>query len=679
MIKDFCLVQSKLRTGYKPVQGSTLMEPVYAPCLTWVGETPSSRGYGYVVFSIDHFSKTVIVYAQSNTRLLTQDVKASLVKICTPINIKDYAVATDPSLVIGLPQDDLLLLEKLDDLFYSSTFISNNFVSLKLQSRDTNNVHLINYLESIGRCRDEYANPIQLSDVAAPAVVRKWASTRKQVDWNLFWNSSILTDEEKDNCRMDCNLQVAYSNKDRDIRKIIERQFYVDYPSRNWVFNILHGVPGSGKTTMIMEDICALNNIPCLYINGDARASINKMIQLVGPSKNAQGVVELTLEESVWGKCLKHNIPLVVFLDEIDTMNTLELKNLGTLATSGKATINTSHYNNRGKSIYYFGAFNPGSINASEFPDSFDDRLMWFSVPKVSQKEKIDYRVISSNSQLNISNKQNIIQDYLVKLEGMKAEHPELESVISNLSFNFTNINLNRCNEDALKWYCDRAIENIIPQPQPVSFKEGEFNNIYIDDVGTVAYVPEVDAKITKFFDKMNEKLAELTRGIQTTKRNRNSTITIADRCYDVFKDLIFTYSSVKEAFNFTIMNRLPEGFVLNVPGATTKAGVDGAPKAIYDALYNYLEKDIEDLHNYLFKTSNSFTSEACYKNNITMLQHVAAQVNSSTASTGPDLSDMVEDVLNGESSGSVILDEWGEVSEALDRNATVSSIKVGK
>ena len=676
MIKDFGLIKSLIRTGYKPVQGSTLMEPVYTECNTMVLETPSSRGYGYVVFSIDHPSKNVIVYAQSNTRLLTKDVKDTLIALCTPTNVKKYDVVTDPALIVGVSQQDLLLIEKLDNLFYSPTIIVHGFTPLKLNSRDTNNIHLINYLQSIGEFRDASANPTLIVDSKIPAVERKWASSKKSVDWNLFWNSPILTDEEKANCKMTCNLQVAYSNKDRDIRKIIERQFYVDYPSRNWVFNILHGVPGSGKTTMIMEDICALNNIPCLYINGDARASINKMIQLVGPSKNAQGVVELTLEESVWGKCLKHNIPLVVFLDEIDTMNTLELKNLGTLATSGKATINTSHYNNKGNSIYYFGAFNPGSINASEFPDSFDDRLLWFSIPKVSQKEKIDYRVITSQSQLNISNKQSIITKYLSEIEGMKGKHPELESVLNELTFNFTSINVNKCTEDALKWYCDRAIANLTPQPTNVTFKEGVFSNIFIDDVGTVAYEPLVDSKITEFFDKMNEKLAELTRGIQTTKRNRNSTITIADRSYDVFKDLIFCYTSVSEAFKFMVFNRLPEGFVLNVPGAVSKAGVDGAPRAIYEALYNYMEKDIEDLNTYLFKTSaTNIEAEDCYKDNIIKLQHSPAPTSNNVNTSTNILESIVDDILSGPTIAQDILnsptieaasEDWSEIGEVL-------------
>lgn len=668
MIKDFGLIKSLIRTGYKPVQCSPLMEPVYAECNTMVLETPSSRGYGYVIFSIDHPSKNVVVYAQSTTRLLTNDVKDTLAALCTPANTKKYDVVTDPALIVGIPQQDLLLIEKLDNLFYSSTLVTHGFTPLKLNSRDTNNIHLINYLQSIGEFRDASANPTTIADTKAPAVERKWASVKKTVDWNLFWNSSLLTDEEKANCKMTCNLQVAYSNKDRDIRKIIERQFYVDYPSKNWVFNILHGVPGSGKTTMIMEDICALNNIPCLYINGDARASINKMIQLVGPSKNAQGVVELTLEESVWGKCLKHNIPLVVFLDEIDTMNTLELKNLGTLATSGKATINTSHYNNRGNSIYYFGAFNPGSINASEFPDSFDDRLLWFSIPKVSQQEKIEYRIITSQSQLNTSNKQSILQNYLTKIESMKGEHPELEVTFNNLIFNFTSINLNKCTEDALKWYCDRAIENLIPQPTKITFKEGVFSNTFINDVGTVAYEPLVDFKITQFFDKMNQKLAELTRGIQTTKRNRNSTITISDRNYDVFKDLIFCYTSVSEAFKFMVLNRLPEGFVLNVPGAVSIAGVDGAPRALYEALHNYMEKDIEDLNTYLFKTAVANTeAEDCYKDNIKKLKHSPAPTFNNVNTSENVLESVVDDILTS-STLEDATEDWSEIGATISR-----------
>jgi hypothetical protein len=401
-----------------------------------------------------------------------------------------------------------------------------------------------------------------------------------------------------------------------------------------------------------------------LYINGDARASINKMIELVGPSKNAQGVVELSLEESVWAICLKHNIPLVVFIDEIDTMNSLELKNLGTLITSGKATINTHHYNNTGKSIYYFGAFNPGSVNASEFPDSFDDRLLWFSIPKVTQEERINYRVISSQSQLGIANKQSILESFKNKLEEIKGEFPTLETQVNDLMLNFISINLNKCTEEALIWYCDRAINNLLNPSTQEDYKPNVFVNKFMDNSTVIDYTPEVDRRITIFFDKMNDKLADLTRGIQTTKRNRNSVITIPDRCYDVFKDLIFSYTSVAEAFKFIIMNRLPEGFVLNVPGAVAKAGQDTAPKAIFDALYNYMEKDIEDLDTYLFKVSHNQASEDCYDINITKRQHVVAVP--PTVSLEPETSSLESMVSSISTDDTDSLDEWGDVADAL-------------
>jgi hypothetical protein len=255
----------------------------------------------------------------------------------------------------------------------------------------------------------------------------------------------------------------------------------------------------------------------------------------------------------------------------------------------------------------------------------------------------------------------------------MKEDFPELTATLNELAFNFTSINLNKCTEDALEWYCERAINEINsrvkPQPAKVSFKEKIFSNIYLQDIGKVSYIPEVDEKITKFFDKMNEKLAELTRGIQTTKRNRNSTITIADRSYDVFKDLIFCYTSVAKAFEFIVMNRLPEGFILNVAGAVTKAGQDGAPRAIYESLYNYLEKDIEDLNNFLFKVSSNKDAEDCYINNILKLQHVAAS--SSTANTLedsiPSASDFVETLLNSKLATD-FTESWENVGSILSK-----------
>lgn len=661
----FAIFSSQLVTGYKPVPGSTMMEPTYVPCLTMVVETKSSRGYGFVVFSIDHAAtKSVIVYAQSKVKLLTNEVKDLLSKLCTPKGAKSYTVLQDPNVNLSLNKNSLLITNKLDNLFFSNNLLNCDFSSLKLADRDTNNISLNAYVNSIATLMDTQGNNVTLVDAVAPAITRKWCSQYKEIDWSLFWESNLLTDEEKNMCRTNIDVQVAYSNKDRDIRKIIQRQFNVDYPSRNWLFNILHGVPGSGKTTMVMKDICALNNIPCLYIIGDARASISKMIAIVAPTEMPNGTVELTLTESVWAKCLKNNLPLVVFIDEIDTMNTLDLKQLGTLATEGKAVINTTHYKNDARSIYYFGAFNPGSANASEFPDSFEDRLLWFSVPKVSEEEQINYRDISYSSKLNISSKQTIIQDYLDKLETIKGSNPQLENKIKNLALTFTSLNLNNCNEEALKWFCDEQLKSLTPRPTGVTFKEGKFMDVYAHQIGAIDYKKEVNTRISKFFNKMNAHLADQTRGIQKTKRDRNACITIPDRCYDVFVDLIFSYSSVAKAVEFIIMNRLPEGFVLNIAGCNTKAGVDNAPITIYKALYNHLEADIQDLHNYLFNSVDSQEAEDEYKEFITNLQHVAAsnQTSQSSIDVSPTLSDMVETIST--SSGDI--DEWGEVEDIL-------------
>jgi len=666
MTTNFAVFSTQLRTGYQPVPGSTMVQPIYTPCLTLVTESKSSRGYGFVVFSIDHrASKSVIVYAQSNARFLTNEMKTLLSKLCTPDRVKPYQVVTDPNVNLSLSKNDLLVIQKLDNLFFANVFNDADFSSLKLADRDTNNVTLNAYVNNIGTLLDLQGNPVTLTDAVAPVITRKWCSQYREIDWNLFWDSNLLTDEEKDMCRTNIDVQVAYSNKDRDIRRIIQRQFNVDYPSRTWMFNILHGVPGSGKTTMVMKDICALNNIPCLYIIGDARASISKMIAVVGPTQMPSGTVELTLTESVWAKCLKYNLPLVVFIDEIDTMSTLDLKQLGTLATEGKAVINTTHYKNEAKSIYYFGAFNPGSANASEFPDSFEDRLMWFSVPKVSEEEQIAYTDIAYSSKLNITSKQNIIQDYLTKLEEIKKESPELETKIKNLAFSFSTLRLNACNEIALKWFCDEMINSLQPKQNNISFKEGIFIDAYAHQIGTIDYKVDVTTKIRKFFNKMNTKLAELTRGIQKTKRDRNACITIPDRCYDVFVDLIFSYSSVDKAFEFIIMNRLPEGFVLNVAGSTQQAGVDSAPKSIYNALHSFMDADIKDLHNYLFNSVNSKEAEEEYESFIKNLQHVAASSNQSQQNSQPSLNEMVDDLTSTNSSNNFV-DEWGEVEDIL-------------
>jgi hypothetical protein len=114
-------------------------------------------------------------------------------------------------------------------------------------------------------------------------------------------------------------------------------------------------------------------------------------------------------------------------------------------------------------------------------------------------------------------------------------------------------------------------------------------------------------------------------------------------------------------------MNRLPEGFVLNVPGAVTQAGKDTAPKAICDALYTYMEKDIEDLDTYLFKVSHNQAAEDCYDKHIVKLQHVVAPVSPAPDEIGPStLSTIAESIKESSLSSTDEFDEWGDVADAL-------------
>ena len=124
MTTNFAVFSTQLRTGYQPVPGSTMVQPIYTPCLTLVTESKSSRGYGFVVFSIDHrASKSVIVYAQSNARFLTNEMKTLLSKLCTPDRVKPYQVVTDPNVNLSLSKNDLFVIQKLDNLFFANVFI----------------------------------------------------------------------------------------------------------------------------------------------------------------------------------------------------------------------------------------------------------------------------------------------------------------------------------------------------------------------------------------------------------------------------------------------------------------------------------------------------------------------------------------------------------------------------
>ena len=655
---NIAILKGNLMTGTTPVPGSTMLQPIYKDCLVVVGETKASRGFGFSIISVNHAEKKIYHLGASTTKFLDPELRTIIISAFTPIGESLYTFITNNPFVSNPGKSELLVESKLDLLVGTETLVNLGVKALSLNDRDTNNISLKDYISKKFMLMDTQGNACALLDMVAPAVTRKWATPKKEVNWDEFWNSPLLTDEEKDLCRCSLDIQVAYSNYHRPIRRIIERQFSCKYPTRKWVFNLLHGEPGSGKTSMVLKDICAMNNIPCLYLIGDARASLSKLIAIVGPTQTANGTVELTLQESVWAKCLKYNLPLVVFIDEIDTLSSLDLKQLGTLATEGKAVVNTTHYKNTAKSIYYFGAYNPGSTNASEFPDSFEDRLMWFSIPKVSEEEQINYRDIAYSSSLNSKDKEELVQSYNDRVVELMADFPELEGKLSNLSLAFTTLQLDNCNKEALDWYLSKSVSDTLPNKKELTdFIKGTFVDAYAEDVGDISYEYRVNKEISLFFNKMNAKLAELTRGIQTTKRNRNSTITIADRCYDVFVDLIFCYSSVAEAFKFMVMNRLPSGFVLNVPGASTIAGKDSAPESIYNALYNYMEADIEDLQKYLFSSVNTADVEEAYETYVKSLAYVPDTAEELTAEDVPSTESIVDGLQSNGNTTTTTLD----------------------
>lgn len=661
---NISILKGHLMTGTTPVVGSNMLQPIYEPCLVVVGETKSSRGFGYSIISVNHTEKKVYVLGGSNTKFLDADLKPIILAAFTPSKEANPYTLVINNPFVSSPNKTELLIESKEDLLVSVERLVNNSIKcLSLNDRDTNNISLLDFLSKKSLFMDTNGNKITLQDRDAPAVTRKWATPKKVVDWNEFWNSPLLTDEEKDLCRCELDIQVAYSNHTRDIRRVIERQFSCKYPTRKWVFNLLHGEPGSGKTSMVLKDICAINNIPCLYLIGDARASLSKLIAIVGPTQTVSGTVELTLQESVWAKCLKYNLPLVVFIDEIDTLSSLDLKQLGTLATEGKAVVNTTHYKNTAKSIYYFGAYNPGSTNASEFPDSFEDRLMWFSIPKVTEEEQINYRDIAYSSSINLKDKEELINSYNEKVVELKADFPELEGKFADLSLAFNTLRLDNCNKEALDWYCSKLVEDTLPNTKaPQDFVKGYLIEAFAEDVGDIAYEYRVNKEISTFFNKMNAKLAELTRGIQTTKRNRNSTIIIPDRCYDVFVDLIFCYSSVADAFRFMIMNRLPSGFVLNVPGANTIAGKDSAPESLYNALYSYMEADIDELQKYLFSSVNTAEVDEAYTKLVESLSYVNESSADNLANDVPDTNSIVEGIQGTATTSTTTLGNYSAV-----------------
>lgn len=599
---------------------------------TIVAETSVTKQFAAVSFAIegtaqDTFDKLRIL---SSTNALVGANKDSEFSSIIDCICKCNSII--PQNVLSNNIDKIELYAKYDLFFYRPEIVKNFNRPYSLVDKDTNGQKMIDFLRFNFEFLDTDLEDFNLSK---QNVLRKFAVDKKKRDFDLFWNSPDITDAEKDYCRTKIDLDICMSNSGKDMFKVLTRTLFADYPERKWVFNILFGDPSSGKTTMI-ENLCALYNIPFVKLTGDPTISMTKLIMTVGPENvqrelNKQDYIakckdkgmtdseiqslsdkinelivsskevdiQLTEQESIILKALIHHLPLLVLLDEVNMFTTLLMATLADVITSGYVNVGVHTYKDDGHNIMWFGAYNPNTYKCSPFEGKFRDRALFFCSEMPTQEQLISYKQRKVSAALFGTT--SIMSSLQEQLDDACSSYPEKEeelraafNLISNICTSTTP------SPDAVQWFFDYKVNEILGKNAP-SFKEKEFSDYYLSDckLDSIDNVKEAVKRILILKDKINECLKTLTKGIDSKNPDSNFSFYIANRAVDYFIDLIFCFSSVSKAVEFIIYNLIPNGDTVRYNSSTNPA------KDIANSIVSSLSTEISDLQQFLFTNVN--------------------------------------------------------------------------
>lgn len=653
--------------------------------ITLVAETSATKQFAAVSFAIesvaqDSFTNLRILHSTNALVGANQDSEFTdiLNKIC-----KCTAIVSQISLSSNICKVELL--EKLDLFFYEKV-ISNIFNRpYKLNDKDTNGQKLIDFLKLHF---DFLESDIKDFKVSNQNALRKFAAQKRIVDYDLFWSSPYITDAEKDYCRALGDLDIIMSNSSKDIFKINRRLLHVQYPERSWILNILFGDPSSGKTTFI-ESLAWLEGAPFVKITGDPTISMTKLIMTVGP-ENVQKTltkqdyidkcksfglsdeevkslsnkinemilsskevdIQLTQQESIILKSIKHNLPLIVLLDEVNLFTTLLMATLADVITSGYVNVGVHTYKDNGHNVMWFGAYNPDTYKCSPFEGKFRDRALFFCSEMPTQEQLISHKQRKIRASLfGTSSVMSCLQE---QLDDVCSSHPEKEEEFRKMFGLLSNV----CNSitpssDSIQWFFDFKVEEILGTNVP-SFKEGEFSDYYVTDcqLDTPNNIDKAVERIIILKDKINEHLKFLTKGIDSKNPNSNFSFYIPNRAVDYFIDLIFCFSSVQKAVEFIVYNLIPNGDTVRYNSSANPA------KDIANSIVSSLAEDIADLQQFLFTNVNDLEmlnqcakvyctkyDGQCWVGDSDSIDLTESNVNSQV-NTSDDILDEAEDLL---------------------------------
>lgn len=500
--------------------------------------------------------------------------------------------------------------EKIDELL---TTVVKNIIPISLSDKDyTATAQSLDlYIRSKFTVLDTVKDP------GSVAAERKIAYPKKNINWDKTWEA--LTDEEKICVTAEADLDIAMSNETRETRQIFEKAINTNYFNKPYTLIGLHGDPASGKTAMVCRDFCALNHIPVLYVTVDELSTVFKLLETVGPEMT-NGRVELTVQQSIWLKAFINDLPLVVFIDEANTMRVNQYNILAPIISEGKVNIGVHNYKNN-NTIQYVLAWNPNTSNTKSFDGKFYDRMTFINVENLDPSVKTAYKIRTTVRGMYTSD-EDVYGEALAIADAAKKENPSLSEKIDEI-FNRQK-EIKSGSAAARAWYVNKEIEALKSKKSP-SFVTGKFTCAYLDEVKTsepkktAAAIVAIDELVAK----INSKLFDLTKGKDTKNPDKNSYFYISERNSEFFMDLIFGFTSVEKAVFRLVKDLIPGGNTVKFSGNTSTLE-DHTPELIAQAVTDALAGEINEVNNLLFveidhnavDTAKKAVEEAIFDNN---------------------------------------------------------------
>ena len=561
-------------------ESTTITKLNKQPSLTIIAAPSGYKTWQFINF---HVIGTQFVL---NNYTTTESVAVQTIKSIFP----DRFITTSSIDEIG--KVEKIILERKIDEAYSFTYPTLGIEPLSLDDYD--------YAASASTVRKfiekNFEMAQELENSAQTEEIYKIAFPKDDTDYNAFWSSTLLTDEEKAICRHDYDADLSMSNAKRATRWIFEKVLETKYYTKPYTLIGLHGNPGSGKTKMVCEDYCAGHNVPLLYITLDEMSSVYKMMETVGPEA-VNGEVKLTLQQSIWLKCFANNLPLVVCFDEANLMKTNQYNTLSAIVSESKANIGVHAYKGS-YSIKYILCWNPDTSNVKSFDGKFYDRMTFIQVEDPSKEDRIKYKT---------------------------------NKILTGMSGSETN-----CSPEALEW--EKELNK-----NTTSFK-GKF-------LGEVTLAPEKERSkaievIYNLVEKINNELYTLTKGKDVKNPNKNSYFYISDRNMEYFMDLIFGYRSVNAAVMRIITDTVPGGKTVKLSETSGKDSmVDTVPLMIATQICEKLAGDITSVNNTLFLDikQDDVDKMKSYIDNLAYVKEAWVD----PTPNQPDVADEIEETVN--------------------------------